>query len=166
MLKDTYVLNVLRENVCMCVYIYYIYIYVFRMEKQPSRGVINKTRPEKYHQIHRRTPTPKCDPNKAAVELEWSRTPMRVFQHKSAKPPSKRAPPNDCTRLYSKIQRFIQLYFTIILCVCVCVCVRYLTVRYLNLGPVLIIDNCPVIIDNCPEGGGKLQFLQKILILR
>ena len=49
---------------------------------------------------------------------------------------------------------------------CVCVCVRYLTVRYLNLWPVLIIDNCPVIIDNCPEGGGKLQFLQKILILR
>ena len=39
------------------------------MEKQPSRGAFIKTRPEKYDQIHRRTPTPKCDPNKAAVQL-------------------------------------------------------------------------------------------------
>ena len=37
------------------------------MEKQPSRGCIIKTGPEKYPQLHRRTPTPKCDPNKAAV---------------------------------------------------------------------------------------------------
>ena len=39
------------------------------MEKQPSRGAIIKLRPEKYHQIHIRTPTLKCDPNKAAVQL-------------------------------------------------------------------------------------------------
>ena len=39
------------------------------MEKQPFRGAIIKTRPEKYHQIHRRTSTPKCDTNKAAVQL-------------------------------------------------------------------------------------------------
>ena len=39
------------------------------MEKHPSRGAIINTRPEKYHQIHRRTPTPKCNPNKAAVQF-------------------------------------------------------------------------------------------------
>ena len=39
------------------------------MEKQPSRGAIIKTLPEKYHQIHRRTPTLKCDPSKSAVQL-------------------------------------------------------------------------------------------------
>ena len=39
------------------------------MEKQPSRGDIIKTRPKKHHQIYRRTPTPKCDPNKVAVQL-------------------------------------------------------------------------------------------------
>ena len=39
------------------------------MEKQASRGGIIKTRLEKYHQIHRRAPTPKCDTNKVAVQL-------------------------------------------------------------------------------------------------
>ena len=39
------------------------------MEKQPSEGAIIKKRPKKYHQIQMRTPTPKCDPNKATVQL-------------------------------------------------------------------------------------------------
>ena len=39
------------------------------MEKQSSRDATIKTRPEKYHQIHSRTPTPTCDPNKATVQL-------------------------------------------------------------------------------------------------
>ena len=39
------------------------------MEKQSSRCAIIKTRPEKYHQIHRRTPAPKCDTSKIAVQL-------------------------------------------------------------------------------------------------
>ena len=42
----------------------YKYIYtererVFRMQKQPSRGALMKTCPEKYHQIHKKTPTAK-----------------------------------------------------------------------------------------------------------
>ena len=52
------------------------------MEKQASRGGIIKTRPEKYHQIHSRASTPKCDTNKVAVQLYWSRTPTRALQHK------------------------------------------------------------------------------------
>ena len=56
--------------------------WVFNMEKQPSRGAIIKMRPEKYHQINRRTPMPKCDPNKAAMQLYWSCTPTRALQHK------------------------------------------------------------------------------------
>ena len=39
------------------------------MEKRPSGDAIIKTRLEKYHQIRRRTPTPKCDLKKAPVQL-------------------------------------------------------------------------------------------------
>ena len=74
------------------------------MEKQPSRGVIIKTRPEKYHQIHRRILTPKCDPNKAAVQLnEVALQRGRSNINKSSKTPSKRVPAKDYTHLYSKI---------------------------------------------------------------
>ena len=31
------------------------------MQKQPSKGVLMKRRPEKTRQIHRRTPTPTCN---------------------------------------------------------------------------------------------------------
>ena len=75
------------------------------MEKQPSRGAIIKTHPEKYHQIHRRTPMPKCDPNKVAVQLYRSHTPTRALQHKQIpKNTLKKSTPKDCTHSYSKIQ--------------------------------------------------------------
>ena len=45
------------------------------MQKQPSRGALMKDPPlpppkkKKMQKIHRRTPTLKCNPNKAAMQL-------------------------------------------------------------------------------------------------
>ena len=38
-------------------------------QKQPSRGVLIKRCSEKMQQIYRRTPMPKCDFNKVALQL-------------------------------------------------------------------------------------------------
>ena len=51
-------LNVLRQ-IYININIYIQRERVFRMQKQPSRGALMKTCPEKYHQIHKKTPTPK-----------------------------------------------------------------------------------------------------------
>ena len=39
------------------------------LRKQPSRGVVKKMRSENMQQIYRRIPMPKCDFNKAALQL-------------------------------------------------------------------------------------------------
>ena len=81
--------------------------WVFNMEKQPSRGAIIKMRPEKYHPTkstgehpcQNATPTtPPC----SFIEVALQRGPFNT--NKSSKALSKRAPPKDSTRLYSKIQ--------------------------------------------------------------
>ena len=74
------------------------------MEKQPSKGAIIKTRPKSTtkftgeHSSRSATPT-KSQCSFIEVALQRGRSNI----NKSPKPPSKRAPPKDCTRLYSKI---------------------------------------------------------------
>ena len=43
-------------------------------QKQPPRAVLKKSCSENMHQIYRRTPMPKCDFNKDALQLYWNRT--------------------------------------------------------------------------------------------
>ena len=53
-----------------------------RVQKQPSRGVLKKRCSENMQQIYRRTPTPKCNFNKVALQLYWNRTLAWVFSCK------------------------------------------------------------------------------------
>ena len=53
-------------------------------QKQPSRGVLNKRCSENMQQIYRRTPIPKCNFNKVALQLYWNRTLAWVFSCKFA----------------------------------------------------------------------------------
>ena len=43
-------------------------------QKQPSTGILRKRSSENMQQIYRRTPAPKCDFNKVALQLYWNRT--------------------------------------------------------------------------------------------
>ena len=43
-------------------------------QKQPSRGALKKRCSENMQQIYRRTPMPKCDFNKVALQLYWNHT--------------------------------------------------------------------------------------------
>ena len=43
----------------------------WHVQKQPSRGVLKKTCSKNMQQIYRRTPMPKCDFNKVALQL-WT----------------------------------------------------------------------------------------------
>ena len=54
------------------------------LQKQPSRGVIKKSCSENMQQIYRRTPMPKCDFNKVALELYWNCTSKWVLSCKFA----------------------------------------------------------------------------------
>ena len=54
------------------------------MQKQPSRGVLNKTYSENMQQIYRRTPMQKCDFNEVALQLHWTHTSVWVFSFKFA----------------------------------------------------------------------------------
>ena len=51
----------------------------YSLQKQPSEGVIIKMCSENMQQIYRRTPMPKCDFNKVALELYWNRTLSWLF---------------------------------------------------------------------------------------
>ena len=51
----------------------------FRLQKQPSRGILKKRCPENMHQIYRRTPMPKCVFDKVAFQLYWNNTSAWVF---------------------------------------------------------------------------------------
>ena len=46
----------------------------FKLQKQPSRGVPRKRCSLNMQQFYRRTPMPKCDFNKVALQLYWNRT--------------------------------------------------------------------------------------------
>ena len=50
-----------------------------KIEKQPSRGVLKKRCSENMQQIHKRTPMPKCDFKKDALQLCWNHTSAWVF---------------------------------------------------------------------------------------
>ena len=53
-------------------------------QKQPSRGVLRKRSLENMRLIHRKTPTPKCDFNEAALQLYWNHTSVWMFSCKLA----------------------------------------------------------------------------------
>ena len=42
-----------------------------KLQKQPSRGVLKKRCSENIQQIYRRTPMPKCNFNKVALQSSW-----------------------------------------------------------------------------------------------
>ena len=54
------------------------------IQKQPPRGVSRKRRSENMQQIYMRTPMPKCDYNKVALQLYCNRTLAWVFSCKFA----------------------------------------------------------------------------------
>ena len=53
-------------------------------QKQPPRSVIKKKCFENMQQIYRRTPMPKCDFNKVALQVNWNRTSVWVTSCKFA----------------------------------------------------------------------------------
>ena len=55
---------------------------IFLDQKQPFRGVLGKRCSENMQKIYRRTPMPKCEFNKPAKQLYWSRTSAWVFSCK------------------------------------------------------------------------------------
>ena len=54
------------------------------LQKQPFRGVLSKRYSENMQQTYRRTPMPKCDFNKAALQLYLNHTSTWVFSCKFA----------------------------------------------------------------------------------
>ena len=54
------------------------------IQKQPSWLVLKKRWSENMQQIYMRTPMPKCDLNKVALQLYWNRTSAWVFSCKFA----------------------------------------------------------------------------------
>ena len=61
----------------------YIYNGYSICKSSPPEVLSWKGVPKNTKQTHRRTPTLKCDPNKAAMQLYWSHTPTRALPHKS-----------------------------------------------------------------------------------
>ena len=61
---------------------FYTFIFIkFTMQKQPSRGVFRKRCSGNMQQIYRRTPMPKYDFNKVALQIYWNRTSAWVFSY-------------------------------------------------------------------------------------
>ena len=56
--------------------------YIWIISKQPFRGVLMKRCSENIVQIHRRTPMPKYDFNKVALQLYWNHTSAWAFSCK------------------------------------------------------------------------------------
>ena len=58
----------------------------FKLQKQPSRGVLRKKCSQNMQKIYRRTPMPRCDFNKVALQLYWfwNRASAWVFSCKFA----------------------------------------------------------------------------------
>ena len=63
------------ENFIFCV----VCIFTCYIHKQSSRDVLSKRCSENIQQIYRRTPVPKCDFNKTALQLYWNHTSTWVF---------------------------------------------------------------------------------------
>ena len=59
-----------------------LYSWLNDVQKQPFRGVLLKRCSENMQQIYRRTPMPKCNFNKVALQLYWNRTSVWVFSCK------------------------------------------------------------------------------------
>ena len=57
---------------------------IWERQKQPFRGVLSKRCSENVQQICSRTPMPKCDLNKVALQLYWNHTLAWVFSCKFA----------------------------------------------------------------------------------
>ena len=55
-----------------------------KIQRQSSRGVLKKRCSENMQQIYSRTPMPKCDFNRVALQLYWNRTLAWVFSCKFA----------------------------------------------------------------------------------
>ena len=55
-----------------------------KRQKQPFRGVLRKRCSANMLQIYRRTPVPKCDFNKVALQLYWNYTSVCLFSCKFA----------------------------------------------------------------------------------
>ena len=56
----------------------------YELQKQPFRDVLKKNCSENMQQIYRRTPMPRYDLNKVALQLYWNRTSTWVFSCKFA----------------------------------------------------------------------------------
>ena len=52
----------------------YVFSNEFIIQKQPPKGVTRESYSENMQQIYRRTPMPKCDFNKVALQLYWNHT--------------------------------------------------------------------------------------------
>ena len=52
---------------------------LYNVQKQPPRCVLNKRCSGNMQQIYRRTPMPKCDFNKVALQLYWNHISALVF---------------------------------------------------------------------------------------
>ena len=59
-------------------------VLISKNQKQPSRGVLRKMGSENMQQIYGRTPVPKSDFNKVALQLYWNLTSAWVFSCKFA----------------------------------------------------------------------------------
>ena len=57
---------------------------ILKQKKQPARGVLKKRCPENMQQIYKKTPMPKRDFNKVALQLYWNRTLVWTFHCKFA----------------------------------------------------------------------------------
>ena len=69
----------LQENIYFKIYFVLLKILYVR-----SKGVFKKKFFENTQQIYRRTPRPKCDFNKVALQLYWNFTSAWVFSYKFA----------------------------------------------------------------------------------
>ena len=54
------------------------------IQKQPSRDVLKKRCSENMQQNYRKTPMPKCDFNKDALQLHWNHTSAWLFSRRFA----------------------------------------------------------------------------------
>ena len=59
-----------------------LYILEMVLKRQLPRGVLRKSCSENMQQIYRRTPMPKCDFNKVALQLYWNQTSVWMFSYK------------------------------------------------------------------------------------
>ena len=90
------------------------------MQKEPPRGFLRKRCSENMQQIYRRTPMPKCDINKLALQLFWNRTSAWLFSCKFAAYLQNTFPKNIWEQLllnivtpwkHSKIRGFSDIFF-------------------------------------------------------